>query len=430
MKNVSRRQFLNTAVGTTAALSGLLHGTRTFAQEQEPLRVGVIGCGWYGMVDANAALNVGGVEIIALCDVDEQHLQDSAKQVEARQGKRPAVFKDYQKLLALEGLQAVIIATPPQWHALPFLAALDRGLDIYAEKPLAYDIREGQAMLAAARKSNQIVQVGFQRRQSQAIRDAREYIQEGRLGRIMQAEVQIHYSAEIRDTTVQDPPASLDWDLWCGPAPRLPYCPNIGHFAWRLEKAYGNGHLVDWGIHLIDATRWILNETMPHAVQASGGIYVLKNKITTPDVLQVLFEFDTCPVIWRHRIWGAREINPELANGIALYGEKGTLFVTDQRWEIIPRGRGAQPEVKEVRSDLAAAHMAEFLRAVQRRQQPLCSPEEAFYSTSTVQLAMIAYDLGEKLRWDAQAQRVAGNPQAQAMMKREYRAPWRHPYQG
>ncbi len=392
--------------------------------------MGLIGCGWYGMVDVKAALKVGGVEFIAVCDVDDQHLRDSAQQIEALQGTRPAAFKDYRELLAVEELQAVIIATPPQWHALPFLAALDRGLDIYQEKPLAYDIREGQAMVAAAEKSKQIVQVGFQRRQSQAIRDARDYVQQGQLGRVLQAEVQINYTAEMRDTTIQDPPASLDWDLWCGPAPKLPYCPNIGHFAWRLEKAYGNGHLVDWGIHLIDATRWILDETMPRTVQASGGIYVLKDKITTPDILQVLFEFESCPVTWRHRLWGAREIRPELANGIALYGEKGTLFVTDSRWEIIPRGRGARPEVKEARSDVGATHMDEFLRAVRTRHQPMCSPEEAFMSTSTVQLAMIAYELREQLRWDAQTQDVADNPRAQALMKREYRAPWQHPYRG
>lgn len=430
MEKLSRRRFLNTAIGTTAALSGLLHSTRGFAQEEKPLKIGLIGCGWYGMVDVRAAFKVGGVEVIAICDVDEKHLQDNVQQIERLQGKRPAAFKDYQKLLALEELQAVIIATPPQWHALPFLAALDRGLDIYLEKPLAYDIREGQAMVAAAGNRKQIIQVGFQRRQSQAIRDAREYVQQGQLGRVIQAEVQIHYTAEMRDNTVQDPPAPLDWDLWCGPAPKLPYRPQIGHFAWRLEKAYGNGHLVDWGVHLVDAARWILGETMPKAVQASGGIYFFKDLITTPDVLQVLFEFDTCPVTWQHRMWGAREIHPDLANGITLYGEKGTLFVTDNRWEIIPPGRRAQPEVRRTSGDMGAAHMDEFLSAVRTRQQPMCSPQEAFYSSSTVQLAMIAYELEQKLRWDAQAQRIIDNPRAQAMMKREYRAPWKHPYQG
>ena len=429
MEQVTRREFLGTAIGATAAMSGLFHATAGFGQDQTPLKMGLIGCGWYGMEDVNAAFKVGGVEIIAICDVDEQHLQDSARKIESSQGKRPAVFKDYQKLLAVDELQAVIIASPPQWHALQFLAALDRGLDIYAEKPLAYDIREGQAMLAAADKTKQIVQVGFQRRQSQAIREARDYVQQGKLGRITQAEVQIHYNADIRDTTIQDPPASLDWDQWCGPAPKLPYCPNIGHYAWRLEKVYGNGHLVDWGIHNIDATRWILGETMPTAVQASGGIYVLKDKITTPDFLEVLFDFETCPITWRHRIWGARELRSELSNGIALYGDNGSMFVSDQRLEIIPKGRRAQPEIKTYRGDMPTAHMQDFLEAVRTRQQPLVTPQDAFCSTSTVQLAMIAYEVGRKVRWDAEAQSITGNPQAQALMKREYRAPWKHPCQ-
>jgi predicted dehydrogenase len=391
--------------------------------------MGLIGCGWYGMVDAQAALKVGGVEIIALCDVDSQHLKDSADKIEQLQGKRPQVFKDYEELLAVPELQAVIIATPPHWHALPFLAALNRGLDIYCEKPLAYDIREGQAMVDAARKSNRIVQVGFQRRQSPAVRQARDYVQQGHLGRIVNVDVQIHYKAGMRDATPQDPPASLDWDRWCGPAPKLPYSPQVGHFAWRLEKAYGNGHLVDWGIHLVDATRWILNETMPRTVQASGGIYYFKDQITTPDVMCAHFEFETCPVVWQHRMWGAKEYTPEIANGILLYGEKGTLFVTDGQWVVIPADN-SERQIHKVQADMGREHMAGFLEAVRTRQQPLCTPADAYQSTATVQLAMIAYELGQKIQWDADSQQVAGNRRARAMMKRDYRTPWQHPYQG
>ncbi|MCF7975003.1 MAG: Gfo/Idh/MocA family oxidoreductase [Phycisphaerae bacterium] len=430
MEKVSRRQFLQTAIGGSVAISGMLGSAGAQNPPQSRLKMGLIGCGWYGMVDAQAALKVGGVEIIAICDVDSQHLKDSADKLESLQGTRPQMFKDYKKLLAVPELKAVIIATPPHWHALPFLAALDRGLDIYAEKPLAYDIREGQAMVAAAKKTDRIVQVGFQRRQSTAIREVRDYIQQGRLGRIIQAEVQIHYTAGMRDTTVQDPPESLDWDLWCGPAPKLPYSPQIGHFAWRLEKAYGNGHLVDWGIHLMDATRWILNETMPSSVQASGGIYVFKDKITTPDIMNAHFEFDTCPVNWQHRMWGAREYTPSLSNGIMLYGEKGTVFVTDNRWEIMSKDRNSQPQVKESRADAGTLHMADFLTSVRTRQQPLCSPQDACNSTSTVQLAMIAYELGRKIQWDRDAQQITGNRRAVALMKREYRAPWEHPFKG
>jgi predicted dehydrogenase len=382
------------------------------------------------MVDVKAAFKAGGVEVIALCDIDSQHLKSSADQVEKIQGSRPRTFKHYEGLLDTPGLEAVIIATPPHWHALMFIAALEKGLDVYCEKPLAYDIHEGRAMLEAAKKHGRIVQIGFQRRQSKAIRQARDYIQQGNVGRIIQAEAQIHYTAGMRDTKPQRPPAALDWELWCGPAPKLPYCPQIGHFAWRLEKEYGHGHLVDWGIHLIDATRWILGETMPRSVQAAGGIYYFKGKITTPDILTVHFDFDTCPVIWRHRIWGAQEYDPEVSNGILFYGEKGTVFVSDGKWIVMPKDKNEQREVNEIGSDMATEHMAEFLEAVRRRRQPLCTTEEGYYSTAAVKLAMIAYDVGGKIAWDRKSEQIVGNPKANKLLQRDYRVPWKHPYRG
>lgn len=422
---ISRRRFLGTGALAAAALTA---GTAAGAGEK--LKMGVIGSGWYGMVDMNAAFKVGGVECIGLCDVDTAHLEESAQAVEAKQGYRPQTFKHYRDLLNMPGLQAVIIATPPHWHALPFIDALAKGLDIYCEKPLAYDIREGQAMVRAAERSRQIVQIGFQRRQSQSIKAAREFIQNGGIGKIIQVEVQIHYSARMLDATPQNPPATLDWELWCGPAPRLPYSPQIGHKSWRLEKEYGNGHLVDWGIHLADATRWILNETMPWSVQAAGGIYVHKGHITTPDILTAQFDFATCPVIWRHRLWGAVEYAPEIANGILFYGEKGSLFVTDKRWVVMPREAGKDKEVHETDNDMAVEHMADFLQAVQSRKAPICTPQDSFQSTATVQLGMIAYTVGEKINWHFGEKKIPGNEKAAKLLMRPYRAPWRHPYTG
>jgi predicted dehydrogenase len=222
MTTMNRRSFLERSALTTAALN-ILQSSAFSAQAGEKIKLGLIGCGWWGMVDVEAAFQVGGVEVVALCDVDSAHLEESAAKVEQLQGSRPKTFKLYEDLLQEEGLQAVIIATPPHWHALQLIAALERGLDVYCEKPLAYDIREGQAMVAAAEKAGRIVQVGFQRRQSPAVRQARDYIQGGGAGRIVQVDAQIHYAAEPRDGTAQDPPASLDWDLWCGPAPKRPY---------------------------------------------------------------------------------------------------------------------------------------------------------------------------------------------------------------
>jgi predicted dehydrogenase len=429
-QQMNRRKFIESAVAGTLAMNALTHHSAVANSSGSTLKLGLIGCGGYGMSNVNAAFKVGGVKVIALCDVDSQHLEDAAKKVATMQEDRPRTFKHYEDLLDVSDLDGVIIATPPQWHALPFIAALERGLHVYCEKPLAYDVREARAMVDAAAKANVTVQIGFQRRQSPAIQQAREYIQQGRLGRIIQADAQIHYRAGAKDATPQNPPASLDWDLWCGPAPKLPYSPQIGHRSWRLEKTTGHGHLVDWGIHLIDATRWILGETMPKSVQASGGIYYYKNVITTPDILTAHFDFDTCPVFWRHRVYGGADYTPEIKNGILFYGENGTLFVTDRRWVVIPKDNSKQRIEHEIGADMGKLHMADFLSAVRSGRPGSCTIEDGFRSTATVKLAMIAYDVGAKIVWDEQGERIVGNAEADALLKRDYRAPWKHPYEG
>jgi len=427
MGRINRRDFIKTTAGTLA-MGSVLHRASASETAKPTIKLGLIGCGWYGMVDVKASFKAGGVEVSAICDVDSQNLADSATEIEKLQGFRPRTFKLYDELLETPGLNAVIIATPPQWHALPFLAAVAKDLDIYCEKPLAYDIREGQAMVEAAQKKNLVVQIGFQRRQSPAVQRVREHIQQGNLGRIVQVDAQIDYTAGLRDAKPQNPPASLDWDLWCGPAPKIPYSPQVGHFAWRLEKTTGHGHLVDWGIHLIDATRYILGETTPRSVQASGGIYYFKDQITTPDVLTVHFDFAKCPVFWRHRLWGAQEYTPETANGIFFYGENGTIFVTDNRWVIIPKERNKERIEHKAEADMGTAHMAEFLEAVRTRKPAGCTIEEGHRSTATVKLAMIAYDVGAKIAWDEGTEQIVGNSTAAALLKRPYRTPWKHPH--
>ncbi len=430
MNPINRRQFIETAAASTLALTTLGSAAAEVTGDSRKLKLGLIGCGWYGMVDVKAAFKVGGVEVVALCDVDSEHLAKAADEVEKLQGKRPSTFKRHEDLLKTRDLEAVIIGTPPQWHALQFIAALDRGLDVYCEKPLAYDVREGRAMVDAAKQSGRIVQIGFQRRQAAAIQQARQYLQAGNAGRIIQVEAQIFYNAGTKDATPQAPPASLDWDLWCGPGPKIPYSPQVGHMNWRLEQTSGHGHLVDWGIHLIDATRWILGESTPRTVAAIGGLYELNGKITTPDILTVQFDFERCPVTWRHRIWGAEEFNPETANGIFFYGDKETVIVTDNRWIVIPRGKGAERKVNEVNSDAGTLQMAEFLEAVRTRKQPPNSIEDAHFSTTTVKLAMIAYAIGCRITWDGANEQIVGNPAAAELLKREYRTPWQHPWRG
>lgn len=426
--SIPRRRFLGSAAATVAwsALPSLAAETPPGSK----IRFGLIGCGWWGLLDAKAALKSGGVKVVAVCDIDSDHLAAAVEEITKLQGTAPKAFKLYEEMLGVDSLQAVIIATPPQWHALPFIAACERGLDIYCEKPLSYDIREGRAMVESAGKSGNIVQIGFQRRQAAGFAEARKHILAGNAGRIISAEAQIHYAAETPDPSPVDPPASLDWDLWCGPGPLIPYSKAVGHKSWRLEKTSGQGHLVDWGIHLIDTARWMLGAGAPVAVTSAGGLHHLKGKITTPDVLTVHFEFEQCPLTWRHRIWGARDFDPATSNGIFLYGEKETIFCTDNRWVVLPQGRDGKPEVHDARNDSSGLHMDEFLEAIRTRKQPSVSTEEAQISTTAVKLAMISYETGAKLAWDAAKEEISDNAEASKLLKREYRAPWKHPFKG
>jgi len=425
---MKRRKFLKVTSMGSAALASSFY-IPSLPQDRK-LRIGLIGAGWYGMVDVTAALKVGGVEVIAICDVDSEHLKNSADELEKLQGSRPKTFKFYQDLLDLKELEAVFIGTMPHWHALQFIAACNRGLDIYCEKPLAYDIQEGLAMVNAAEKTGNIVQIGFQRRQSVAFKKTKELIEGGKIGNVYQIVAQIHYNPGVQDTTIQRPPASLDWEEWCGPAPKLEYRPNIGHKAWRLEKEYGNGHLVDWGIHHIDIIRQIIGEEMPEQFHTTGGIYEFKDKITTPDTLTANMAFKKTPVLWQHRLWGNGDVTGEFNNGIFFYGDKGTIFTEDNSVKIFPTGRNTQKELISIPTPLMQEnHVENFLKAVRHKDKSMihCTTEDAFKSTATVQLAMISYYTGSLVKWDQQKREIIGNPEAIKLLKRDYRGKYVHP---
>ncbi len=425
---MKRRKFIKHSSLGAAVLVSAFH-IPGFSQERK-IKVGLIGCGWYGGVITKAAFNVGGVEVTAICDVDTDHLKNMAEELEKLQGSRPATYADYRELLDHPGLESIFLATPPHWHALQFIAACEKGYDIYCEKPLAYDVKEGLAMIDAAGKAGNIVQVGFQRRQSKAFKKAKELINDGTAGTVHQIAAQIHYVPNLKDTTIQPPPESLDWDAWCGPAPKLPYRPNIGHFAWRLEKEYGNGHLVDWGIHHIDIIRQIMDLGMPVSFQSEGGLRTLEGKITTPDTLTARMEFEKSPLIWEHRMWGTGELNPQYNNGVFFYGDKATIFAADRRIVIMPAGKDQEQQVMDITpGSMADQHMADFLNAVRKKDKNLlsCTVQDAFQSTATVQLAMISHYTDSRIEWDMDRKTIPGNREAAGMLDRKYRKGYERP---
>ncbi len=425
---MKRRTFIQKSSIATAGLVTTFH-IPNLASEKK-LKVGLIGAGWYGMVITEAALEVGGVEVVAVCDVDTEHLNNSADKLEKLQGVRPKAFNDYKDLLEVKGLEVVMIGTVPHWHALHFIAACKKELAVYCEKPLAYDVGEGLAMVKAAEEAGNIVQIGFQRRQSNAFAKAKELITEGKIGKVHQIKAQIHYQPFIQDYSIQEPPASLDWESWCGPAPKLDYRPSIGHKAWRLEKEYGNGHLVDWGIHHIDIIRKIMNFGMPKSFESAGSLEILAGKITTPDTLQATMHFDECPVIWQHRMWGTGDLNPQYNNGIFFYGEKGTLFASDKKLVLQPNIKNTPAETMDIATpEMQKNHVANFLEAVRFKDKNKldCKIQDAFQSTASVQLAMVAYNSNSKVNWDSDKNQIVGNKVAAKLLNRSYRKGYNRP---
>ncbi len=425
---MKRRKFLELTSMGSAGIATSLYFPHSSGQRN--IKIGLIGSGWYGMVDVKAALKTGGVEVIGICDVDSEHLTTSAGEIEKLQGSRPKTFKYYHDLLDMKGLEAVVIGTVPHWHALQFIEACSKGLYIYCEKPLSYDVMEGLAMVDTAKKAGNIVQIGFQRRQAESFKKAKELIETGKIGEVHQIVAQIHYNPVPQDTRIQPPPASLDGEEWCGPAAKLDYRPSIGHKSWRLEKEYGNGHLVDWGIHHIDIIRRIMDEGMPTEISAAGGIFTLKNQITTPDTLTATFGFKKVPVIWQHRLWGNGDVTLEFNNGIFFYGDKGTVFAEDSKVVIFPAGKDAKREDLSIPTPLMQEnHVGNFLKAVRNRDKTLidCTPEDAFRSTAAVQLAMISYNTGSIVKWDDEKKQIINNPEASALLNRAYRGKYAHP---
>src|SRR5215468_8051991 len=250
---MNRRKFIQLGAAGLA-LSALGNYAAEFADQKK--RVGLIGTGWYGKCDLLRLIQIAPVEVVSLCDVDKRMLADAAEIVASRQAskKKPRTYADYREMLKEKDLDIVLIATPDHWHALPMIAAVESGADIYVQKPISVDIVEGQAMLAAARKHGRVVQVGTQRRSTPHLAEARErIINEGKLGKVGLVEIYCYYHIRARENPPDTaPPDNLDYDMWTGPAPLRPYNSLCHPRGWRAFMEYGNGIVGDMCVHMLD----------------------------------------------------------------------------------------------------------------------------------------------------------------------------------
>ena len=444
---MNRREFLQ--AGTAGIALSALQGVHPLHAQSSARRVGLIGCGWYGKSALLRLVQVEPVSVTALCDVDSRMLNEAADLVAKRQKshKRPRLYSDYRKMLEQERLDIAHVATPDHWHALPAIAAMQAGADLYVEKPISVDVTEGQAMLAAARKYKRIVQVGLQRRSTPHLVEAKErFIDSGKLGKIGLVEMCSYYHMRFRGRPEpQTPPDHLDFDVWTGPAPVRPYTSNVHPRGWRAFMEYSNGIVGDMCVHMFDMTRWMLGLGWPTRVSSSGGILVDKNSIaTTPDTQTATFDYPDTQVLWQHRTWG-HPADKDYPWSAIFYGDKGTLKASVQGYDFIPRGNG-KPEHVDVRYELEEypedktekdlekhvapalrSHMKNFLHAIDTRTQPVSNIQEGYISSASCILANIALETGRTLHWDVGQQRVSSDDEANRLLTRPYRSPWVHP---
>jgi predicted dehydrogenase len=433
---MQRRQFSKLAA--TALSASRVPGAN------DRVNVGLVGCGGRGRHVARLMREAPNVAFTAVADVYQRNT-DSAREWAGPDAKG---FRDFRRLLELKDIDAVMVSTPDHWHAAATVLACQAGKDVYVEKPASLTVREGRVMVDAARRHNRIVQVGTQHRSAPHFRRIAEMIQGGEIGKVNFVRVW-NYSNRtpggIGRKPEQAPPEGLDWDMYLGPSPNVPFNPNRFLVTYRYFFDYSGGYITDFGNHRLDTMQQIMGVSAPLAVAASGGRFVIQDDGDVPDFMTVTYEYDGFIATYEGsnlnghgmggRTPGHRYYNAigewDQPNGIAFHGTEGTIFAERIGWEVFPepvtpRRKPAKP-VKRMWENVeepTKAHAANFVECVRSRKAPSADVEIGHRSTSMALLGNIALKTGKKLRWDAQREDFVDAPDASALLTRQLRKPW------
>lgn len=448
-QNFNRREFIR---GTSAALllATLRANGMGVSIPPSKRRVALIGTGWYGKSDLFRLIQVAPVEVVGLCDPDQHMLQHAAEMVSQRQEnrKKPPIYGDYRKMLAEQKPEIVLIGSPDHWHALQAIEAIKSGAHVYVQKPISVDVLEGEAMVAAARKYNRVVQVGTQRKSTPHLIDAKKNIVDtGLLGKVSHVEMCCYYHMRANgNPPVQPVPDFFDYEMWTGPAPLRPYDGLPHRRWWRTFMEYGNGIMGDMCIHMFDTVRWMLQLGWPQRISSTGGIYVDKTgKSNIADTQSAIFEYPELNCIWQHRTWGT-PADPEYPWSFKLYGDKGTLCGSTMKYDFIPQGKGekihkdvvyekekypedlTEPDIELNAAPATRLHMLDFLKAIDNKTRPVADIEQGHISTASCIIANLSMKLGRPLQYDPIKKEIIGDAEATRLLQRPYRQPWIHPY--
>jgi predicted dehydrogenase len=431
MADMKRRHFLM----SSAAAAGALKAS-ALASPNDTIRVACVGIRGQGGSHIRAYAAMPGVEIAALCDVDESVLEARLKEVGGMGKKRPAAFVDFRKLLEDRSIDVVSLATPNFHHTLQTVWACQAGKDVYVEKPCTHNIFEARQIVAAARKYNRIVQHGTNTRSNTAAREAVQHLRDGLIGDVYMARgLCFKWRDTIGRTPVEPAPAGVHYDLWLGPAPKREFTRNRFHYNWHWFWEYGNGDIGNQGIHEMDTARWGLGVKYPVKVSSMGGHFMFDDDQQTPNTQVSTFEFQDGGkkrfLVFEVRHWMSNleaDIGKRGDNciGDIFYGSKGYLVMRGGYQTFLGKSQEPGPS-----GNAGGNNWVNFIECVRnrKRENQNAEIEEGAISTVLVHLANISYRLGRTLDFDPNTLKCVGDEEANRMFTRDYRAPFLVPEQ-
>ena len=437
--SINRRTFLKSSIATGLAFSA---PAILKAQTGRKYRTALIGSGWWGMNIARTAMQSGQCKMVAMCDVDLNQLAPAAAEIEKLTGDKPGKYQDFRELLDAEKIDIAIVATPDHWHPLITIAAVKAGAHVYVEKPIGHTIKEGRAMVNAARFAGRVVQVGTHRRISPHNVSGMEFLKSGKAGKIGMVRAFVHYGGGPEKPRPNSAvPAGLDWDMWCGPGPLRPFNTKIHPRGFRQFLDYGNGTLGDWGIHWLDQILWWTEEKYPKRVFSTGGRPVKGPPVNdergqttdSPDHQVASFEFENFTAVWEHRQFAGNNAEKGENVGCYFYGTKGTFHMAwRDGWTFYPSGRGQKvinekPKLNQPDSQNIKELWDDFLKAIRTGSTPVCDIEVIHRSTNMSLLGMLSLKIGRSVEWDGEKERITGDSEANKLLSRKYRKPWVYP---
>ncbi len=427
---LSRRAFLrNTTLVSAAAAFPAILPSRMFGQTapSKKITIGFIGTGNIAQGHLETLLGFDDVRILAVCDVDKTHRDLAAAKVNAGYGNRDcAAYNDFRELTARPDIDAVMVCTPDNWHALNAIEAMRNGKDVYVEKPLTLTIEEGRALVAAARKYGRVAQTGTQQRSSRRFHDTAEFIRNGGMGKLSRIEILIpannkYVGANWKPEAV---PAGLDWDLWVGPAPFQPYTRQGCHYNFRFILDYAAGQVTNWGAHYIDIAQWALGMDESGPVEVVGdGEFPTTGLFSTATKVDFTCRYASGVTLrCRTRYDGISDGN------VRFFGDRGWVDVSRSASTAsdpaLLKEIAAQAGKGAVKLPASLNHHDNFLQAIRTRARPISDVEFGHRTTTVCNLGNIAMQLKRPLKWDPVAERFTDDAVANRMRGRSMRGPW------